>query len=53
MYLEICECMAYVPSTLATEIDPTRHTSNAGDWKAPTSPFHAQLMVLLTSEAQV
>ena len=50
--LEICERMAYVPSTLASGLT-MRHTRTLGIVMPDiTSPFHAQLMVLLTSEAQ-
>ncbi len=50
--LEICERMAYVPSTLASGLT-MRHTRTLGIVVPDiTSPFHAQLMVLLTSEAQ-
>ena len=50
--LEICERMAYVPSTLASGLT-MRHTRTLGIVVPDiTSPFYAQLMVLLTSEAQ-
>lgn len=50
--LEICEQMAYVPNTLASGLT-MRHTHTLGIVMPDiTSPFHSQLMVLLTSEAQ-
>lgn len=50
--LEICERMAYVPNTLASGLT-MRHTHTLGIVMPDiTSPFYAQLMVLLTSEAQ-
>lgn len=50
--LEICERMAYVPSTLASGLT-MHHTRTLGIVMPDiTSPFYAQLMVLLTSEAK-
>lgn len=50
--LETCERMAYVPNTLASGLT-MRHTRTLGIVVPDiTSPFYAQLMVLLTSEAR-